>query len=79
MQTIRPVGLITIAENSDAEATVRACFAALRQLRQQCQDQTGLALPTLSMGMSADFEWAIQEGSTEVRIGSAIFGHRDYA
>ncbi|MFV9474455.1 YggS family pyridoxal phosphate-dependent enzyme [Advenella sp. RU8] len=79
MQTLRPMGLMTVAENSDSEAKVRACFAALRHLRQQCQDQTGLALPTLSMGMSGDFEWAIQEGSTEVRIGSAIFGQRDYA
>ena len=79
MQTLRPMGLMTVAENSDSEEKVRACFAALRHLRQQCQDQTGLSLPTLSMGMSGDFEWAIQEGSTEVRIGSAIFGQRDYA
>ena len=78
MQTLRPMGLMTVAENSDSEATVRACFAALRHLRQQCQDQTGLALPTLSMGMSGDFEAAIAHGATHVRVGSAIFGARNY-
>lgn len=79
METLRVKGFMTVAENIESESRVRACFSALRHLRQQCQEQTGLALPTLSMGMSGDFEWAIEEGSTEVRIGSAIFGARDYA
>ena len=57
------------------EKAVRSAFAATRELR----DSLRLGaddLPVLSMGMSGDFEWAIAEGSTEVRVGSAIFGQR---
>lgn len=59
----------------DAEAS-RADHRALRLLRDRLQDDHGIALPELSMGMSSDFEVAIQEGSTEVRVGTAIFGPR---
>ncbi len=51
-------------------------FAALRELRDQMRSATGLALPELSMGMSGDFEEAIMEGATMVRVGTAIFGER---
>jgi hypothetical protein len=59
-------------------AEQRAAFAALRQIQETLQ-QRGLALDTLSMGMSSDLDAAIAEGSTMVRIGTAIFGKRDYA
>jgi len=59
----------------DPEAS-RVDHRALRQLRDRLQDRYGTALPTLSMGMSSDFETAISEGSTRVRIGTAIFGQR---
>lgn len=59
----------------DPEAT-RPWFSALRELRDDLQVRSGLSLPGLSMGMSHDFEIAIQEGSTLVRVGSAIFGAR---
>jgi pyridoxal phosphate enzyme (YggS family) len=75
--SLRVRGLMTMAVNSDDEQAVRACFRALRELRDQAR-QDGMALDRLSMGMSGDFELAILEGSTEVRIGSAIFGARDY-
>lgn len=75
--SLRVRGLMTMAVNSDDEQAVRACFRALRDLRDQAR-QDGMALDRLSMGMSGDFELAILEGSTEVRIGSAIFGARDY-
>ncbi|NII10066.1 YggS family pyridoxal phosphate-dependent enzyme [Oleiagrimonas sp. C23AA] len=74
---LRVRGLMTLAEHSDDEAVVRGCFARLRQLREEALAR-GHALERLSMGMSGDFEWAIAEGSTEVRIGSAIFGARQY-
>jgi uncharacterized pyridoxal phosphate-containing UPF0001 family protein len=69
-------GFMTVAENTDEQERVRCCFERVRQLRDQCQDELGYALPVLSMGMSADFELAIQEGSTQLRIGSALFGQR---
>lgn len=59
----------------DPEAT-RPWFSALRELRDDLQTRAGRSFPALSMGMSHDFEIAIQEGSTIVRVGSAIFGGR---
>lgn len=73
--TLRVRGLMTLAVQSDDAAAVRACFAQLRQLR-DTQAARGHDLPRLSMGMSGDFPLAIAEGATEVRIGTAIFGHR---
>jgi PLP dependent protein len=55
---------------------VRPYFRQLRELRDDTQRQLGLELPVLSMGMSHDFEAAIEEGATEVRIGTALFGAR---
>jgi hypothetical protein len=71
---LRPIGLMTIAPFFEDPAEVRPFFAALRALR----DQHGgaAALPELSMGMSHDFEAAIAEGATLVRVGTAIFGAR---
>jgi pyridoxal phosphate enzyme (YggS family) len=61
----------------DAEAS-RPWFRALRELRDALQERTGAPLPALSMGMSDDFEVAIEEGATHVRVGSSIFGKRAY-
>lgn len=71
-------GLMTLAVNSTDASVVRPCFALLRELRESlAQDGIkGVELSRLSMGMSNDFELAIAEGSTEVRIGTAIFGAR---
>ena len=74
--TLNVQGFMTVAENTDDPERVSACFKRVRQLRDQCQDELGDALPVLSMGMSADFALAIQEGSTQLRIGSALFGQR---
>ncbi|CAB3874591.1 YggS family pyridoxal phosphate-dependent enzyme [Achromobacter deleyi] len=78
--TLRVQGLMTMAVNSPDPAEVRACFRALRELRDQLRQNAieGVSLDRLSMGMSGDFELAIEEGSTEVRIGTAIFGVRSY-
>jgi len=78
--TLRVQGLMTLAVNSPELAEVRACFRALRELRDRLAQENipGISLDRLSMGMSGDFELAIEEGSTEVRIGSAIFGARTY-
>jgi PLP dependent protein len=69
-------GLMTMAPFEAPEATLRQVFGGLRLLRDRLQDQIGAALPELSMGMSGDFQIAIREGATLVRIGTAIFGPR---
>lgn len=76
--TLRVRGLMTLAVfSSDADA-VRACFVRLRRLRDQLREDApeGIGLDELSMGMSGDFEIAVEEGATVVRVGQAIFGAR---
>jgi pyridoxal phosphate enzyme (YggS family) len=69
-------GLMTIPPaESDSEKT-RPHFRRLRELREAIQQDTGTPLPELSMGMSYDFETAIEEGATWIRVGSALFGTR---
>jgi pyridoxal phosphate enzyme (YggS family) len=70
-------GLMTIPAQAHAEIAQRAPFAHMRKMLEELNEQ-GLALDTLSMGMSHDFPVAIAEGATIVRIGRAIFGSRDY-
>ena len=74
LPNLRLRGLMTIPEPTDDVARQHAAFARLREL----QDGLGLDLDTLSMGMSHDLEAAIAEGATWVRIGTALFGARDY-
>jgi pyridoxal phosphate enzyme (YggS family) len=75
---IRLRGLMTIPEPASSEAEQRRPLRRLRELAEQLRAE-GLALDTLSMGMSADLGAAIAEGATMVRIGTAIFGERRYA
>lgn len=78
--SLKVQGLMTMAVNDSDREAVRACFRRLRELRDCMQKKAipGVALDRLSMGMSGDYDLAILEGSTEVRIGSAIFGDRSY-
>jgi pyridoxal phosphate enzyme (YggS family) len=75
---LRVAGLMTIAPFGDPGAA-RESFRRLRELRDRLQVELGLALPELSMGMSDDFEAAIAEGATMVRLGRVIFGERSPA
>ena len=70
-------GLMTIPEPTNDETLLKSRFARLRELRDTLIEE-GLPLDTLSMGMSHDFEQAIAEGATLVRVGTAIFGNRTY-
>src|ERR1017187_1667844 len=72
-RSIPIVGLMTMAALGSTDESARASFAQLREARDALQGRTGLPLPELSMGMSSDFEPAILEGATLVRVGSAIF------
>ncbi|MCO5221657.1 MAG: YggS family pyridoxal phosphate-dependent enzyme [Thermomicrobiales bacterium] len=71
---LNPLGLMTMAPLVDDQDEVRPVFRGLRQLADELRERSGIALPMLSMGMSNDFEAAIAEGATHVRIGRAIFG-----
>lgn len=75
LPNLRLRGLMTIPEPTDDPSEQRAAFARLRELMQGLN----LNLDTLSMGMSHDLEAAIAEGATWVRIGTALFGARDYS
>lgn len=70
-------GLMGMAAYSDDPETARPAFVELRQLRDRLQEAWSIPLPELSMGMSGDYEVAIEEGSTFVRIGSTIFEGMD--
>ena len=76
MQKCEVHGLMTIPPFSPDPEKTRAHFVALRELRDRLQEETGTPLPELSMGMSHDLEVAIEEGSTWVRVGTALFGAR---
>ena len=69
-------GLMAVAPFFEDLEKVRPYFARLRELRDRIEGETGCVLPELSMGMSHDFEVAIEEGATMVRVGTAIFGKR---
>ena len=73
--SLRLRGLMTLALFSDDKDAVRRCFIRLRELRDSLQQQNP-AVAELSMGISGDFELAIAEGATTVRVGQAIFGAR---
>ena len=77
---IEPKGFMTMAPFTEDQELIRASFKTLKALRDECQKAfSNLDLSELSMGMSGDWQIAVQEGSTMVRIGTAIFGARDYS
>ena len=78
LKGLRLRGLMAIPEASEDPQEQRQAFRQLYELKQQIEAQ-GISVDTLSMGMSGDMDSAIAEGSTMVRIGSAIFGKRNYA
>lgn len=74
-----PAGFMTMAPFTDDEKLIRKSFSYLRNLKEKLQiEYKEFSLNELSMGMSGDFEIAIEEGSTLVRVGTAIFGERNY-
>ena len=78
LKNLRLEGLMTVGPLTDDQTRIRRAFAELHGLIENARTKTGLALPILSMGMSDDFELAILEGSTMVRIGTLLFGPRHY-
>ena len=79
MPNLRVRGVMGIATNTDDETVVRRDFDALRRCFEELRPKFGPAFDTLSMGMSHDYPLAVACGSTMVRVGSLIFGERDYS
>jgi PLP dependent protein len=75
---LRPRGLMTVGPLTDDPGKIRASFSQLRRLYEETRGISP-AFDTISMGMSSDFELAIEEGSTLVRVGTALFGPREKA
>lgn len=78
LKNLEPIGLMTIAPLTDDEKIIRQSFSYLRNLKDNLARE-GFNIHELSMGMTSDFQIAIKEGATMLRIGSAIFGERDYS
>ena len=78
MENINLTGLMTVGPYVDDDLLIRDIFAKCRELFKQGQDIVGDEFDTLSMGMTGDFPMAIAEGATMIRIGTALFGERDY-
>lgn len=76
--SLRPHGFMTLATFTPDETEVRRCFRLLRDIRDRALQEApqGASLQNLSMGMSGDYAWAIEEGATIVRVGQAVFGKR---
>jgi len=78
LDNVEVLGLMAMAPYTDNLKIIRESFSSARILLEKINNKTGLGLKELSMGMSSDYKTAIEEGSTMVRIGSAIFGERNY-
>ncbi len=78
--TLHVRGFMTLATNTLDQAEIRRCFGALREVRRRAMQDgvDGAAMTCLPMGMSSDFELAVEEGATCVRLGEAVFGKRSF-
>jgi len=79
LKNVELIGLMTIAPFTDDEEEIRKSFRYLRKLRDEFNQRGFKNIKELSMGMTSDYEIAIEEGATWLRIGTAIFGQRDYS
>jgi pyridoxal phosphate enzyme (YggS family) len=75
-RSLEVIGLMSVVPFYEEVEKVRPYFKEIRELRDSIEKTTGILLPELSMGMSHDFEVAIEEGATWVRVGTALFGTR---
>lgn len=78
LPNIKICGFMAMASNTEDRDQIKKEFRSLKEFHSKIQQTTNTELPVLSFGMSGDYKIAIEEGSTMVRIGSLIFGERDY-
>lgn len=79
LKNINCIGLMTIPPKVEEKEDARPYFRQLAERAEELVQKLGTEYSCLSMGMSSDYEIAVQEGATHIRIGTALFGHRDYA
>ncbi len=73
------IGIMTIGPLNGGEVEIRAAFKMVREIKENLEKELDYKIDELSMGMSGDYKIAIEEGSTIIRIGTKIFGNRDYS
>ena len=78
MPNLQVDGLMTIAPLDNGPQVAGAAFNSLRELRDTLSERFAVPLPELSMGMTGDLELAIAAGSTQIRVGTALYGERSY-
>lgn len=78
LENIKICGIMAMATNTEDETQIRKEFKSLKEFHSEIEKNSGIKLPILSFGMSSDYKIAIEEGSTMLRIGSSIFGERNY-
>lgn len=78
-ENLKLIGLMTMAPYTEDEKAIRNSFRSLRKMKEDLNKKGFIQLTELSMGMTNDYEIALEEGATMLRIGSAIFGERDYS
>lgn len=78
-ENLKLIGLMTMAPYTEDEKIIRNSFRSLRKMKEDLNKKGFIQLTELSMGMTNDYEIALEEGATMLRIGSAIFGDRDYS
>lgn len=78
LENIKICGFMAMATNTEDETQIRKEFKSLKEFHSEIEKNSGIKLPILSFGMSSDYKIAIEEGSTMLRIGSSIFGERNY-
>ena len=76
---INLIGIMTIGPLNGGEVEIRAAFKMVREIKETLEKELDYKIDELSMGMSGDYKIAIEEGSTIIRIGTKIFGNRDYS
>src|SRR5690606_37034449 len=79
VRTLNIKGFMTLAALSSDSNVSRECFKVLREVQKKAKQEFDQVFPELSMGMSSDFEGAIEEGATIIRVGTTVFGQRKYA
>lgn len=76
LNNLNILGLMTVGPYPTGEIVSRKAFALLREIKIKLEEEYSVNLPILSMGMTEDWEWAVAEGSTMLRLGRALFGER---
>eukprot|EP01156_Anaeramoeba_ignava_P020181 Anaeramoba_ignava/c13978_g1_i1.p1 GENE.c13978_g1_i1~~c13978_g1_i1.p1 ORF type:complete len:111 (+),score=22.01 c13978_g1_i1:298-630(+) len=79
LENVNLIGIMTIGPLYGNENDIRKAFSSVKNIKDKLEEELNIIIPELSMGMSGDYKIAIEEGSTIIRVGTKIFGNRDYS